>query len=130
MEAPTFLSDLPAPFVTDSSVIINLIATGCAPAIVRALPNRLVVADVIPAELDTGRRRGRQDSDRLNELVNAGLVEIVGLGDVGTQHFSSLVVGPAVETLDDGEAATIAYAVEQTAANQAAERKNERDQLG
>lgn len=114
MEALTFLSDLLAPFVADSSVIINLIATGCAPAIVRALPNPFVVVNVIPTELDTGRQRGRRDSDGLNELVKAGLVEIAGLGDVGTQHFSSLVVGPAVETLDDGEAATIAYAVEQS----------------
>jgi len=113
MEALTFLTDLSEPLVADTSVVINLIATGCAPAIVRALPGRLVVVDAVPAELDTGRRRGRHNSDRLNELVNASLVEIVSLGDVATQHFSELVIGPAATTLDDGEAATIAYAIEQ-----------------
>jgi predicted nucleic acid-binding protein len=113
MEALTSLTDLSAPFVADTSVVINLIATGCAPEIVGALPGSLVVVDVVPAELDAGRRRGRQDSDRLNELVDARLVEIVSLGDVATQHFSELVIGAAAATLDDGEAATIAYAVEQ-----------------
>ncbi|MEJ0098501.1 MAG: hypothetical protein WDO12_01635 [Pseudomonadota bacterium] len=34
------------------------------------------------------------------------------LGDAGEALFEQLVVGPASETLDDGEAATIAYAVE------------------
>lgn len=113
MEALTFLTDLSAPLVADTSVVINLIATGCAAAIVRALPCRLVVVDAVPAELDTGRRSGRHNADYLNELVAASLVEIVSLGDVGTQHFSELVIGPAATTLDDGEAATIAYAVEQ-----------------
>lgn len=112
MEAITFLTDRSAPLVADTSVVINLIATGCAHAIVSALPNPLVVVDVVPVELDTGRRRGRQNSDHLNELVGAGLVEIVSLGDAATQHFSELVIGPAATTLDDGEAATIAYAVE------------------
>jgi predicted nucleic acid-binding protein len=123
MEALTFLTELPAPLVADTSVVINLIATGCAPAIVRSLPGRLVVVDVVPAELDTGRRRGRHNSDRLNELVDASLVEIVSLGEFGTQHFSELVIGPAATTLDDGEAATIAYAVEHTATAFIDERK-------
>src|SRR5207253_3083927 len=32
------------------------------------------------------------------------------LDDAATQHFEELVIGPAALTLDDGEAATIAYA--------------------
>jgi len=113
MGSPTCLTDPSPTLVADASAIINLIATGCASAIISALPNRVVVVDVVPAEIDTGRHRGRQDSDRLNELIAAGLVEIVKLGDVAAQHFETLVVGPAVSTLDDGEAATIAYAIEQ-----------------
>ena len=34
------------------------------------------------------------------------------MGDVGARHFEELVIGPAAETLDDGEAATIAVAIE------------------
>jgi predicted nucleic acid-binding protein len=105
------LTDPAVLIVADASVMINLNATGCAPEIIRALPNRLVVVDVVPAELESGRARGRQDADRLNDLVAAGLLDIVKLDDAAEQHFESLVVGPAAETLDDGEAATIAFAV-------------------
>lgn len=113
MGSPTSLTDPSALLVADASTVINLNATGCAKHIIRALPNRLVIVDVIQAELEAGRQRGRQDSDLLSQLVSSGLVHIVKLGDVGAEHFESLVVGPAVSTLDDGEAATIAYAIEQ-----------------
>ncbi len=116
MRSPTFLADSTVPLVADASTVINLIATGCAPTIIAAVPNRMVVVDVVPAELDTGRARGRKDADRLQELVAARHVEIVTIGAVGWQHFEGLVSGPAVETLDDGEAATIAYAIENGAA--------------
>jgi hypothetical protein len=36
---------------------------------------------------------------------------MVTLAEQAETHFEELVVGPAVSTLDDGEAATIAYAV-------------------
>jgi predicted nucleic acid-binding protein len=115
MRSPTFLTDPLIPMVADSSTIINLIATGCAPTIIRAMPNRIVAVDVIPGELDTGRQRGRVHADRLQELVDGGHIEIVTLGDTGWLHFETLVAGPAPQTLDDGEAATIAYAVERGA---------------
>jgi predicted nucleic acid-binding protein len=113
MEAAKYLSNRPSPLVADTSVVINLIATDFASAIITALPQPLVVVDVVPEELETGRGRGRTDSERFSELVHAGIVNIVSLGDVGLQHFSELVAGPAADTLDDGEAATIAYAIEQ-----------------
>jgi predicted nucleic acid-binding protein len=112
--------------VGDASVIISLNATGCAADILRALPNRLAVVDVVPAELETGRPRGRQDADRLYELVRAGLVDIVSLGNEAEQHFEGLVVGSAAETLDDGEAATIAYALARGALALVDERKANR----
>ena len=112
MRSPTFLTDPLIPLVADSSTVINLIATGCAPTIIRAVPNPIVVVDVIPGELDTGKQRGRVHADRLQELVAAGHIEIVTLNDAGWVHFETLVAGPAQQTLDDGEAATISYAVE------------------
>lgn len=115
MRSQTFWADPAVPLIADTSTVINLLATGCAPSIVNALPNRMVVVDVIPDELETGRLRGRKDAERLEELAAAGHVEIVSLGDVGWHHFEALVAGTAVETLDDGEAATIAYALEHNA---------------
>lgn len=107
----TCLTDPAALVAADTSTVINLNATGCAREIVSAIPNKLVVVDVVSGELDEGRRRGRQDADLLDQLVVSGLVEVVKLDNACTLHFEKLVVGPAAFTLDDGEAATIAYAV-------------------
>ena len=112
--------------VADASVIISLNATGCATDIIRALPNRLAVVDVVPTELETGRPRGRQDAELLKGLVAAGLVDIVKLCDKAEQYFEGLVLGPATETLDDGEAATIAYAIAHGALALVDERKANR----
>jgi predicted nucleic acid-binding protein len=111
MGSQTCLTDPAALITADTSAIINLNATGCAREILRAIPNKVTVVDVVSRELEEGRRRGRRDADSLQELVAAGLVEIRKLGDIAALHFESLVVGPAAMTLDDGEAATIAYAV-------------------
>jgi len=115
MRSLTFLTDPHLPLVADASMVINLIATGCAPAIIAAVPNPIVVVDVVPGELDTGRQRGHPHADRLQGLVDAGHVNIVSLSDAGWRHFETLVAGPGPQTLDDGEAATIAYAVERGA---------------
>ncbi len=112
MRSRTFLADRSKPLVADTSAVINLMATGCASKIIAAVSTRILAVDVVPGELDTGRARGRKDADRMQELVAAGQIEIVSLSGAGWQYFEQLVVGPAVDTLDDGEAATIAYAVE------------------
>lgn len=95
----------------DTSTIINLNASGCARSIIQALDSKFVVVDVVQGELEDGRKNGRRDADLLSELVENGVFELVRLDDVAAQHFESLVVGPAIATLDDGEAATIAYAL-------------------
>jgi len=86
-------------------------ATGCAKRVIKALPNRVAVVDVVSGELEEGRQSKRQDADLLKKLVDAGHVEIVQLDAKGEEYFEQLVVGAAQMTLDDGEAATIAYAV-------------------
>lgn len=105
------LSDAQAVLVADTSMIISVNATGCGQQIVQALPNRLVVVDIVSDELEDGRKNNRKDADYLKKLVDGGHVEIVELDGDGEGHFEQLVVGPAQTTLDDGEAATIAHAV-------------------
>jgi predicted nucleic acid-binding protein len=123
MGLSTALTDPAARLVADTSTMINLIATGSAADIMDALPNRIVVVDVVPAELEVGRARGREACDRLRELASSGALDIVELGDDALAYFEELVVGPAVETLDDGEAATIAYALAHAATALIDERK-------
>ena len=97
--------------VADTSAVINLHATGCAEQLIDALPYRFVVVDIVAAELASGRCRGHPNADLLQSLVEQRLVEVTTLDDAASLHFEELVIGPAAETLDDGEAATIAYAV-------------------
>jgi predicted nucleic acid-binding protein len=104
------LIDPDALLVVDASTIINLNATGCSEAILRALPNRVVAVDIVPGEMQLGRGRGHQDADQLDALIAGGFVAIVELDDDAERCFETLVVGSAAMTLDDGEAATIAYA--------------------
>lgn len=103
--------------------MINLNATGFAEATLDALPNRVAVVQEVALELERGRRRGRNDAGALGDLVAGGRVEMVRLGDLGMDRFTALVAGPAAETLDDGEAATIAYALEHGGAALIDERK-------
>lgn len=112
MQLLTSLTDPDVMLVADTSAVINLNASGSAREIIRAIPNRLVVAETILFELEAGKRQGHQDADYLKELINEGLVETLSMGDIGLRHFEELVIGPATDTLDDGEAATIAIAIE------------------
>ena len=125
----TFQSSLDehtVPIVADTSVVINLNATGCADAILRALPNRCVVVEQVSLELQVGRRTGRPDADALAVLIQENLIQHAQLEEVGLVHFADLVTGSAAETLDDGEAATIACAIERGAVALVDERKANR----
>ncbi|MDA8450457.1 hypothetical protein M5C97_18195 [Acidovorax sp. NCPPB 3859] len=98
--------------VIDSSVIISLNATGYAETILGALPHRVAVVDIVTDEINGGLRRGRLDAAKLEALIEAQLLDVVELSSGGLLRFESLVVGDAGDTLDDGEAATLAYAEE------------------
>ena len=77
-------------------------------------------------ELEKGRKRGCKDADLLNEFVQIGLTEIVVLNESELNVFEQLVIGPAGATLDDGESATVAYAVKNKAIAIIDERKAHR----
>jgi predicted nucleic acid-binding protein len=120
------LTDSAAVIVIDASTAINVNATGCAAQILRALPNRIAITEVVMAELAEDRRSGRRDSELIAKLQQTGLIAVVPLSESQERHFESLVIGRGVDTLDDGEAATIAYAVETGATALIDERKANR----
>jgi predicted nucleic acid-binding protein len=96
--------------VGDASAVINVLASGAAGALTKSLSAPLRVVSAVNSELANGKKRW-SSADQLSALVAAGSVEIVELDKAALECFESLVIGPAVDTLDDGEAATIAYAV-------------------
>ena len=112
MDCPSCLDELAIPIAADASVVINLIASGFAATILGPLGSPLRVPGEVQAEIESGRSRGREDADKLAKLIAGGQVAIVDLGTTGIGHFASLVTGAAQHTLDDGEAAVIAYALE------------------
>lgn len=100
------------PVVADTSVVINLNATGCSEALLAAIPNHVLVAEQVVWELGDEGSQQHADAELLGSLANRQLVTAVGLGRQGQSHFSGLVSGSSASTLDDGEAATIAVALE------------------
>ncbi len=112
MQLPVFLNDPGSILVADTSVAISIIESGNADGILGAISNRVVVAGEVVAELELGRSKGYTSAASLQELVAENVVEVMELGEVGTSHFADLVLGTAKDTLDDGEAATIACALE------------------
>jgi predicted nucleic acid-binding protein len=112
MQPPPFLNDPERILVADASAVISITASARAALIVSAVPNRIIVPDVVVAELESGSRKGRTNAEQLHELINDKLVEMITIGNAAAAHFEELVIGPARSTLDDGEAATIACALE------------------
>jgi len=106
------LTDPSAKLVFDASTAINLNATGCAAKVLRALSQPVILTDVVLGELQEDSRNGRRDGDLVAELVAAGLVQVENIADLSRSSFEDLVIGHGPDTLDDGEAATLAFAVE------------------
>ena len=122
----SFLYDETAPFIFDASTIINLNGTGCAAAILGAIPNRIIVMDAVVDELGMDNRNSRDDAKLLASLIAGGLVSEIAIATLTGDHFEQLVLGNTADTLDDGEAATIACAVEMRAVAVIDERKAKR----
>jgi hypothetical protein len=104
-------SNISSVLVIDASAVINLIASKYAREIIKALPNRKVILAEVISELEAGVVKGRSDGLEIREMANSGLFEIVALDASHLPRYEDLVIGPASATLDDGEAATIAYSI-------------------
>ena len=112
MISSSFLTDQQTRLVIDASVAINLNATNRAAEIISALPGMMVVTQNAIEELEGGARKGHNDAQLLQDLVAGNLVFPVSMGENSLSVYEALIDGNASCTLDDGEAATIAYAIE------------------
>ncbi|TGR65555.1 hypothetical protein EN837_21990 [bacterium M00.F.Ca.ET.194.01.1.1] len=111
MRQPLFFGNRQVRLVADTSVIINLNATGLASEILRTLNVVLQASVVVKDELIVDRNNGRHDRGLAADLAASGLLEFCDFDLEGEELFESLVMGSAEATLDDGEAATLALAM-------------------
>ena len=97
--------------VADASVLINLNASGHAKTIIAASCGVLYATTNAYAEVLDGERLGYADARPIRELEGAGTLRLVTLNEADEPIYRSLIEGSAAQTLDDGEAATVAHAV-------------------
>lgn len=108
MSFSSSLIDIADPLVLDTSVLINLHACKYGERILTAIPNDILVPDIVAGELEheTSRRNGEYSF--LHALVADGIVTVADLNDAEYDIFHQLT--STSPSLDDGEAATIAVA--------------------
>ncbi len=88
--------------VIDTSVLISLYACTYGEQILSAIPNKIIVPQIVVSEFE----RGTQDKNFLPTLANKKIVELSELTDEEDELFEKFIL-----TLDDGESATIAIAI-------------------
>jgi predicted nucleic acid-binding protein len=99
------------PLVADASVWINLLAGGRAADVLRALPKPTIIPSIALDELERGIDKGRSSHAGVTPLIASGYVTVMDLPEEAEDVYLSLVAGRASQTLDDGEAATLALAL-------------------
>jgi predicted nucleic acid-binding protein len=118
-------SDVLGPaLVLDASALINLIATEDPVAVLDALPNPIVLEEVV-TEIRRHPRTGTIGPDVIAPLL-AGPLTRVALDEHDADRFVALVSAAPPDDLDDGEAATISYATRRGLACVIDERKGHR----
>lgn len=96
------------PLVVDTSVLINLHASGRGSKVLDCVPNEILVPEIVVAELEheTSKTQGRHRF--VQDLMATCKVRVAALSEPECQVFERLVSGS--QSLGDGEAATIAIA--------------------
>lgn len=97
-------------YVMDASVVINLLATGCFAEILTYVSGSFVVVQHVKDEVRIDPLTRQPHDNLLGTFIDSGTLQIVDLGDNELNTFIDLVGASAPDDLDDGEAATIAYA--------------------
>ncbi len=108
VSTPSTLTELHAELAIDASVLINVLGSGEASAVIEALARPLIMATAAYREVGRDPFTGGDASVTVGQLEKRGLLLRCDLDVQGTQHMVSLVSAAGADALDDGEAATIA----------------------
>ena len=107
------LLELPrVPLAADASVAINLLGTGVCEILMRNLARPIIMAEEALAEVRRHPFPGADLAAEMARLRDGGLIREHALGTVGRAIFHKLIADDLARGLDDGEAATIALAIE------------------
>jgi len=112
ISSPSRLNDDHQILILDASVAINLLATARPADVLRLLGRKVIVDELALQEViqdPSSKRSGRLAFD---ELRDDGLVNYGRLSDAGYATFLELTGASPPDDLDDGEAATIAHAID------------------
>ncbi len=102
------LPDFAGPLVVDTSVLINLCATGSFEELLAALPGILMIVEEVLQEFEVGQEKGAVRASDFPAWTKRGMLAVAALREIGLRHFNDLTE----RSLDDGEAAVIACALE------------------
>jgi predicted nucleic acid-binding protein len=102
--------------VLDASALINLLGTGIAGEVVKAASRPMLVEDYAFEELRRHPLPKQDIQSEIAALLDARLLQRVRMDDGARALFRELTDGDLTAGLDDGEAATIAYAMSHAAA--------------
>ena len=100
-----------AHLVLDASCAINFLGTGVAELVIGALPSAVLIEKHAFMEVRRHPIEGRDHESELGSLQRKGLLKVVSLSEAGNRIMRDSGETSLDLELDDGEAATIAYAV-------------------
>lgn len=110
--SPSRLSEAQHSLVLDASVMINLLGTGEPAKILTVLDRRIILEAYALGEVTIDPSTHASPEDILTALVSSKLIHLERLSSQGFDRFLSLTGAGFQAGLGDGEAATIAHAVE------------------
>jgi hypothetical protein len=114
--SPSIELPLDCSLVLDTSALINLLGTGMAGEMIRAASRPMLVEDYAFEELRRHPLPKRDIQSELSELLELRCLKRVTMDERARVLFRELTDGDLTVGLDDGEAATIAYAISHAAA--------------
>lgn len=106
-----------ARLVLDASCAINILGTGAAASVLGTVPSAVLIETHPFREVRRHPIEGRDHASELDSLQRTGLLEVVSLSEAGNRIFRDSGETSLDLELDDGEAATIAYAVSEGGRN-------------
>ena len=113
---PSHSNDTLGPFVLDASAIINLLGTGIAGRLLSCLQVPVLAEQTALREVTRHPIPKLSHAAELAALESAGLLRSMAMDEQAKEIFRELIANDLSEGLDDGEAATIAYAITHSAA--------------